>query len=729
MNTSSAVEPLESRIAPASVLTYTDVDGDLVKVTSSLGDLNAPGVATKVAGIFMGEQLTMLTLTDASFQGTTIATSVAKAAGGDGLVHIGRIDATGRDLGSVTIKGDLAVIDCGDTDTKTVALKSLNVRSMGVFGTATQGGGDLVSDIKGTLGTLKVTGDLKGVRLQATSMTANEDARIGTISIGGSLIGDATDYSGGIFMFGTLSSLKIVGDIVGGFGTESGAIGVGDIKSAAIGGSLIGGDGADSGRIRTLFNGVGTMKIGGSIVGGTGEKSGRLDIDTAKSIVIGNSLIGGIGEESGSVQIDFNFGSLKIAHDVVGSSGLTSGSIQSAGPGGSITIGGSLVGGAGGESLPGAGEGGSGSIHVYYGLDLLKIGRDIVGGSGAESGRVHTVDIRPDATVDGAMKVGGSIIGGSGVHSGTIDVGKEAGPITVVGDLHGGAGPGSGAITDTVTTGVVDAVTIGGSVIGGAGGGSGTVFILGKLGPLKIGRDLIGGSIDGSASLDGTGFVRAGSIASVTIGGSVIAGTDSSTGTLLNSGSIRANNAIGAISIRGSVLGNESSGGLTKAIISARGQTVLAPGATTDLAIKSLTIGGRVSLAEVLAGFDSNDLDSAGSNGNASIGAVKVGGDWFASTMSAGVQDNGADGFGDGDEAVINNPAGAPGDTIIARIASITIKGVVIGAPNPFFQCAFTAQQIGSFKSFDYIAPLTAGTDPAINLTPYNVNMTLLEVP
>ena len=66
----NSIEPLETRIAPASVLTFTDVDGDLVKVTSSLGDLNAAGVATKVPGPFpIGEQLRLLDLRDASFQG------------------------------------------------------------------------------------------------------------------------------------------------------------------------------------------------------------------------------------------------------------------------------------------------------------------------------------------------------------------------------------------------------------------------------------------------------------------------------------------------------------------------------------------------------------------------------------------------------------------------------------------------------------------------------------
>ena len=180
------IEPLESRIAPASVLTFTDVDGDIVKVTSTLGDLNAAGVATKTAGgIVGGERLALLDLRDASFQGTAITTSVAKVAGGDGFVHIGRIDATGRDLASVTIKGDLAVIDVGDADTSAAspALKLLSVRSMGRFGLSTQDGvGDLVSNVNGALGALKIAGDFKDAQINVQPVL---DGRIGSITIGG----------------------------------------------------------------------------------------------------------------------------------------------------------------------------------------------------------------------------------------------------------------------------------------------------------------------------------------------------------------------------------------------------------------------------------------------------------------------------------------------------------------------------------------------------------------
>jgi hypothetical protein len=62
---------------------------------------------------------------------------------------------SGIDLGVVTVKGDLGKILCGDGNADKPALKSLSVRSMGVFGTATQNGGDLLSFLTGDVGSIK----------------------------------------------------------------------------------------------------------------------------------------------------------------------------------------------------------------------------------------------------------------------------------------------------------------------------------------------------------------------------------------------------------------------------------------------------------------------------------------------------------------------------------------------------------------------------------------------
>src|SRR5262249_38086800 len=145
-----SVEVLEPRLAPASVLNFTDVDGDKVTIASSVGDLS--GKAT-FANVGVGQQLQVLDLTGAAFQGANITTTFIRAPAGDGLVNIGHINAAGRDLVSVAIKGDLGQIDAGDLVYSTPGLKLLTVRSMGRFGLATQAGvGNLFSDINGAIG-------------------------------------------------------------------------------------------------------------------------------------------------------------------------------------------------------------------------------------------------------------------------------------------------------------------------------------------------------------------------------------------------------------------------------------------------------------------------------------------------------------------------------------------------------------------------------------------------
>src|SRR5262249_49023498 len=134
----------------------------------------------------LGVQLRALLLTGLEFHNADLTTSVTRAPGGDGLVHIGRIIA--GDLGRVTIRGDLGAINCGDTNMSTPAIQLLQVGSMGRFGLVTQGGGDLTSNIKGTLVALHVTGDILRTHLEVTN--------IGSLVVGGSLVGGADPASG-----------------------------------------------------------------------------------------------------------------------------------------------------------------------------------------------------------------------------------------------------------------------------------------------------------------------------------------------------------------------------------------------------------------------------------------------------------------------------------------------------------------------------------------------------
>ena len=134
------------------------------------------------------------------------------------------------------------------------AIKSLNVRSMGEYGVATQIAGTLESDIKGGLGALHVTGDVDGEYL-------NVGGSIGPVTIGGSPIGGSVTNSGAILSGGSIGLVKIGGDLRGGSGFQSGAIiaagqtqGI-TLAGVTIGGSLLGGDGVGSGEVLTSGGG------------------------------------------------------------------------------------------------------------------------------------------------------------------------------------------------------------------------------------------------------------------------------------------------------------------------------------------------------------------------------------------------------------------------------------------------------------------------------------------
>jgi len=203
------LELLEARIAPASGFFhvspdghsafYDDVDGDhvTVKITAGIIPNQAPPGAT--LGVEAGPlgngsgYLRFLDFSSPNFNHTNITVSVVKVPGGDGLANVGAIFGGTNDFGTIVVKGDLGRIVAGSSTPGTPAIKSLIVRSMGRFGVDTQmtDGGDkppgadyFVSTIVGGLGALKVAGDVKDVWVNVIGGSG-----IGTVSIGGSLIG------------------------------------------------------------------------------------------------------------------------------------------------------------------------------------------------------------------------------------------------------------------------------------------------------------------------------------------------------------------------------------------------------------------------------------------------------------------------------------------------------------------------------------------------------------
>lgn len=361
---STSVELLESRIAPASAsVAYIDVDGDLVKIIAS-----KPGTAPPLdlADLTLtdgdpGGQLAVLTINDPGFDDGKIIFKVVKKAGGDGLAHVGYIDATGVDLDRVIVKGDLREIDAGDDVTvNDPGLNLLQVRTMGKFGYFTSGGaGDLESFITGALGTLKVAGDIVDVTVITTAPRA-DDCGIGSVFIGGDIIhgkiscfgpmGDvriAGDVVGAIFSNGTMGDVRIGGDLSGEAFSLYRPHGVihsnGTMGNVFIGGSIIGGAGAESGRVSSLGK-IGNVRIVGDIIGGAGASSGQIN----SSVEVGNiriegNVLGGAGVDSALIFSNGSLGNVRIDGDLTGM-GAKSGAIVSVAAMGDLRIRGNITG-------------------------------------------------------------------------------------------------------------------------------------------------------------------------------------------------------------------------------------------------------------------------------------------------------------------------------------------------------------------------------------------------
>jgi hypothetical protein len=160
-------------------------------------------------------------------------------------------------------------------------------------------------------------------------------------------------------------------------------------------------------------------------------------------------------------------------------------------------------------------------------------------------------------------------------------------------------------------------------------------------------------------------------------------------------------------------------------VISARGRAGLPATAAADLAIAGLTVGGRAERALVLAGYDPA---GAPVNGQASIGGVRVGGDWVASSLVAGAMT--ADlstAFGTATDTEIGG-ADTPEDRL-ARVASIAIGGQAAGTAGGADHFGFVAEQVGSLSVGGTAIPLHSGAsnDGPLAVGPTG-DLTLFEV-
>lgn len=387
------IEPLEPRIAPAAVFTYTDVDGDKVTIKTSAGNDSLLAIGVSLSnGVLTRINLNKDNFGD-QFAGTNLSVTVKRAVGGDGQAHLGWLDAIGIDLGRVVIKGDLGRIDAGDADTATAGVKSLKVDSMGQYNFPDPGPGvdlEKFNVISGPLGKLHVVGDFTNIDLIVSGGDNDADGKIGKIIIGGSLRGGPADVAGLIDADGDIGAITIKGDLQGGRGSESGRIETkGSIGRITIGGT-ISGDFSSSGSIGAN-KGMGPVWIGGNVIGGTYYRSGFIESSDGPiaSVTIRGSLIGGQNSSTGFIYAGDDLGPVKILGDFIGGDLservvegtdpdlVNSGQIYSEGRIARVIIGGSILGGADRSN--------SGDIHLGASIIALddigsiEIGGDIVG--------------------------------------------------------------------------------------------------------------------------------------------------------------------------------------------------------------------------------------------------------------------------------------------------------------------------------------------------------------
>ncbi len=724
-STASSIETLESRIAPAGLISYSpdhktatwnDVDGDKVTLKISKGQLDDTLFTTDQTPAF-GLLVTKLDLTDATFAGTNVALSAVRDPifGGDNTANLGYIDATGHALGKVAIGGDLGRVDAGDPNIRPktpMAIASLNALSMGMLDGATLPlGVTQTSEVVGKVGAVKVRGSVKGILFNVTGGNAGS---IASLTLGGSLIGTDDADSGRFSTSGRMGPILVKDSIIGGAGQHSGSIEAGGpIASLTVGGSLLGGrsdtpstDG--TGVVRTDQT-LGSATVRGSIHGGTQQDSGLISAagNVGAVRVLGSIVGGASGTSSGGIFVGGNVGSITVKGDVLGGGALDSGVIHVAGKSGAINLLGGLTGGAGA---------GGGSVSLGTSLTdstgAVSVARDMTGGSGDGTGAVHVTGNL------GTLKISGSIHGGTGAGSGAASLAAGAKSITIGGDLAGGSGANSGRLD---TAGTVSSLALSGNLLGGTADGSGAIVSTRRLDKIDIGGSVIGGNLADSATADVTGsaWIQAIRVGTLNIGGGLIVGQDfNATHDLVNNAAIRVDNYIGLLSIKGGIQGTDE----TTAVVTAGGATGLVLNQTTDLAFGKIVIGSSVRNAAILAGYDTTaDVTAAASRPDAQIGVVTINGDWIASDLVAGAA--WSENFGDGNDV---KATGVDNADIFSKIAKISVTGQIVGTggstPDHF---GFVAQEIVEMKIGPSRSPLSLnagnGNDNDPTTLRYNV--------
>jgi hypothetical protein len=494
----AAIEPLEARIAPAMLVSATQVsfldkNGQMATVTISkplFTVANVNQVFKFDTGSVDGttstqQQLELFNVIKLGAAASTIDITISATSG---AVDVGYIKADGIDLGTVSVGGDLGRIHAGLAGTGHPAIASLTVNSLGADGVSTQApGGNLVSLISGPVPTLTVNGDIDQASI---GVGGGPLGVIGALTVTGSINGGATAFSGSVRSQGGFDTIVVDGSINGGGGSSSGVIGTaGRIVSVTVDGDVLGGGGTFSGAILATGSIV-YAQIDGDLRGGAGVNSGQVGTaNTLQTIVIESSVQGGAGNLSGTILAGRGINSVSITNGLVGGNGANSGEIGTGANIGTVTI------GSYGLPQPALIRG-SPADGTYQGMEY---------GSGANSGTIHAGGNISSVTIGGNLD-GTYTVEEDGIIHPAVHFHPAKGGSTAYGDGNGaGVISAGGSIT---TVDITDNVYDGGIV---SGGSIGTVTITGTLAELSGIHAHIGiGSVSVNAGGENTSIARPG---------------------------------------------------------------------------------------------------------------------------------------------------------------------------------------------------------------------------
>jgi hypothetical protein len=315
-------------------------------------------------------------------------------------------------------------------------------------------------------------------------------------------------------------------------------------------------------------------------------------------------------------------------------------------------------------------------------LALKSLVVDSLGRMGAASQVPGTMD---PLTSDVAGGFGKLTVKGD-VQDVVINVTGKLEKVKIDGDLSGGATP-----VATLQRVLTDLAPSDPRVSGGVPTGS---FNAGSVGTFSVGGSMMGGSVTSN-----------GDIGSVSVGGD------------LNSGAIISEGTIKNVKIEKSLVSDDPEDPAIIAALARIGGTK----AADALALDELRVKGNVENAQVLLGYNKKQ---EGVNPNAGVGKVVVNGNWVASSIAAGVVDPSVDGFGQNDTLIAQDST----DNLIAKIASVTIKGTATGTAMEADSFGVTAEQINKLSVNGTKIALDKNAIDNVLLDPINNDFRVIEI-